>query len=205
MGNAQLVDDMGLNAARQHPEAARRDNLAMLQIDDMCADLVHLGVIQLDEHMGVPGIDDPHDVPYEHSHEHEQPYGHAGPDAVQLLRTLDGRAELWLLYDLHDQRHRLYLRCSRRQADHLRGRDCNCKRRRGRQWHWLRGQYGHQRFANLGVQFAGHPLPINDQHRLASPTSLDSGPSALEHRAGAPSEVLNPEKLDSACDLRRLT
>src|SRR3954452_3713701 len=61
MANAHALDDIPLNPAR----SKGRDNLTMLQIDDVCADLVHLGLVPLDDHAGIPGIDDAHDAQVE--------------------------------------------------------------------------------------------------------------------------------------------
>src|SRR5829696_6649633 len=53
MANAQLLDDMHAPS----PQQPRRDNITMLQLDDVCADLLHLGV------MGVAPLDDPILIP----------------------------------------------------------------------------------------------------------------------------------------------
>ena len=56
MAHAHALEDISLTPPTQRPKG--RDNLTMLQIDDVCADLVHLGLVPLDEHAGIPGIDD---------------------------------------------------------------------------------------------------------------------------------------------------
>jgi RNA polymerase primary sigma factor len=62
MGQAQLLDDMPADATHQHVEGTRRGNLTMLQIDDICADLVHLGVMPIDDSVSLQVVtDDGHD------------------------------------------------------------------------------------------------------------------------------------------------
>lgn len=54
MAHAHILDDVTPSG----PRHTKRDNLTMLQIDDMCADLVHLGVMPLDDTAVLPGLPD---------------------------------------------------------------------------------------------------------------------------------------------------
>jgi RNA polymerase primary sigma factor len=54
MATAETLDDLPLRAPRQN----RRDNLTMLQIDDLCDQMVHLGIVTLDDNAAVADITD---------------------------------------------------------------------------------------------------------------------------------------------------
>jgi RNA polymerase primary sigma factor len=66
MAHAELLDGMQLNAPRQRPDGTRRDNLTMLQLDDVCTDLMHLGVMPIEDPMLLPGMpEDAHEAAVE--------------------------------------------------------------------------------------------------------------------------------------------
>jgi RNA polymerase primary sigma factor len=54
MATAESLDDFPLRAPRQN----RRDNLTMLQIDDLCDQMVHLGIVPIDDTVTIPEITD---------------------------------------------------------------------------------------------------------------------------------------------------
>ena len=54
MATAESLDDLPLHAPRQK----RRDNLTMLQIDDLCEQMVHLGIVPIDDSVTIPEITD---------------------------------------------------------------------------------------------------------------------------------------------------
>ena len=54
MAHAHILDDMPTGG----PRHVKRDNLTMLQLDDMCADLLHLGVMPLDDPAALHGMSD---------------------------------------------------------------------------------------------------------------------------------------------------
>ena len=54
MATAESLDDLQVHAPRQN----RRDNLTMLQIDDLCEQLVNLGIVPIDDSVTIPEITD---------------------------------------------------------------------------------------------------------------------------------------------------
>ncbi len=77
--NAELLDDLAPNPARQ----SKRDNLTMLQIDDICGDMVNLGVMPLDDTITLPGL---HDVP-DHPDEIEV---EPADEHVEMVLSMEG-------------------------------------------------------------------------------------------------------------------
>jgi RNA polymerase primary sigma factor len=67
MATAESLDDMHFGPVRTTRDArqtrqSRRDNLTMLQLDDLCADMVHLGIVPIHDSVIIPEItDDPTD------------------------------------------------------------------------------------------------------------------------------------------------
>ncbi len=81
MVQAHLVDDLP-GHHRQRPDGNRRANLTMLQLDDVCADLLRMGVMPVDEHSGMAGRpDDLHDDAAEIEHNDNQ---------IEIALDMDG-------------------------------------------------------------------------------------------------------------------
>src|SRR5437867_11189874 len=83
--HAHLLDDMPLGA----PQAPRRAHLTMLQLDDMCADPVNMGLMPLDDQglpgtpglPGIAGMIEDHDATIE---------AEAGDEQVDMLLDMEG-------------------------------------------------------------------------------------------------------------------
>ena len=63
--NAEMLNSLETSSARK-----TKGNITMLQVDDLCADLVHLGIVPIDDTVDLGDIsDDSHDIHAEVEHQ----------------------------------------------------------------------------------------------------------------------------------------
>ena len=63
MAHAHIMDDLPTGGSRPN----KRGNLTMLQIDDVCGDLLHLGVMPIEDSAALPGLPGLGDDAYDHA------------------------------------------------------------------------------------------------------------------------------------------
>jgi RNA polymerase primary sigma factor len=82
MAHAETLDELAPITARTR----NRDHLTMVQIDDACADLVHLGILPLDEQAGIPVLPGMPDDAHAHVHVEVE----STDDQVEVMLDMEG-------------------------------------------------------------------------------------------------------------------
>lgn len=82
MAHAHIMDDLPTGGSRPN----KRDNLTMLQIDDVCGDLLHLGVMPIEDATALPGLPGLGDDAHDHAIEEVEPVD----EQVEMVLDMEG-------------------------------------------------------------------------------------------------------------------